>query len=208
MFLLNADFDRRLRQLTWCWLSLFYLGFILTLWPGDVCLMNWLRQSVLIARGQYFFALITDYGMYPFYGLFLGLLAFSWRRYPWLNRLSMAYWIAQLLGPLLIVRTLKITFGRPRPYVGESEWIGASLDAAYHSFPSGHTADLFVSAIFTALLFRRRWISIFAFSVAAAVGFTRLALDKHYLTDVVGGLFIGGLTAIIVARWLLSNNRF
>ena len=61
-----------------------------------------------------------------------------------------AYLLAQLLGSVLIVRVLKMTTGRARPDATSlpdfgSEWAGISWDAAHHSFPSGHTADIVTS---------------------------------------------------------------
>jgi len=60
-----------------------------------------------------------------------------------------------------------------------SEWAGFSWDAAHHSFPSGHTADIVTSTLFAALLLRNRgrWRVP---GLAGALAISRLALAKHY----------------------------
>lgn len=151
---------------------------------------------------------VTDYGMYPFYVIFIGLFAWGWRR----RRadfvdVAKAYLLAQLAGSVLIVRSLKILLAQPRPdspaNLHAQGWSGPSLDAALNSFPSGHTADLFTSAVFLAILLPRPWMRMLALAFALFVGFTRIALAKHYPVDVVGGAFIGGAVSLAVIYWWL-----
>lgn len=62
-------------------------------------------------------------------------------------------------------------------------------DSRYHSFPSGHTTTAFaVAAALTAAApaGRRSWLA-----VAAGVGASRLLLNAHFLSDVLGGALIG-----------------
>lgn len=63
------------------------------------------------------------------------------------------------------------------------------------SFPSGHTGASFAAA--SALFFGRNQLSIFAFIVAALIGFSRLYLYVHYPTDVLAGALLG-----IMLGWL------
>jgi len=101
------------------------------------------------------------------------------------------------LGSLALVTAVKDGIGRPRPVVPVHE---ASAPGA--SFPSGH-ATTAVAAALTAIVLswpllspRWRWVVAVGSSlVAAAVGFSRLALGVHYPSDVVGGWF--GATALV-----------
>ena len=69
------------------------------------------------------------------------------------------------------------------------------------SFPSGHTAVSFAAA--AAMEKRYGWkIGLPAFGVAAFVGASRVAADKHYVHDVLAGAAIGG-----AAGWLLTSRR-
>jgi membrane-associated phospholipid phosphatase len=62
-------------------------------------------------------------------------------------------------------------------------------DTRYHSFPSGHAATAFAvaAALARAAPGRRRvWLA-----VAAGIGASRVLLNAHFLSDVVGGGVIG-----------------
>lgn len=63
-----------------------------------------------------------------------------------------------------------------------------------HSFPSGHTAEAFVSAEFLRQEYRGRvhWSVIAGgYAVAVGVGYLRMYHNKHWLSDVVAGAGIG-----------------
>ena len=78
------------------------------------------------------------------------------------------------------IYTLKTAFGRNRP----------GLSNSHQSFPSGHTAITFMTA--THLAYAYGWeAAVFAFPIATFVGVTRLHDDAHWLSDTVGGAFLG-----------------
>lgn len=62
-----------------------------------------------------------------------------------------------------------------------------------HSFPSGHTATAFMTATMMSKEYGARspWYSIGAYSVATATGLTRMANNKHWLSDVLVGAGVG-----------------
>lgn len=72
------------------------------------------------------------------------------------------------------------------------------------SFPSGHAAMAFATAVCLAAAWPRA-AGLF-FAVAAAVGAERVLENAHYLSDVVAGAGVGvlcGLVAVLVAnRWI------
>ncbi|RPH82554.1 MAG: phosphatase PAP2 family protein [Candidatus Rokuibacteriota bacterium] len=94
----------------------------------------------------------------------------------------------------------KVAAGRARP------------DQAPWGFPSGHVLSLVVFfglmiyLIATAARRRRRW-RVLASLVAAApvvvVAFSRLYLDRHWLSDLVGGLTVGA-AYLLLAIWLVE----
>lgn len=132
------------------------------------------------------------------------------------NRLRPA--LTGLLALLLlvpIVPPLKVLVGRPRP----REVIAASSGAQENngldqslSFPSGDTATVF--AVATALAAFVGWylIPVF-FTLAAGIGFLRVAVLAHYPSDVFAGaavgIFCGWLALQIGRRWVsLESPRF
>jgi undecaprenyl-diphosphatase len=127
-------------------------------------------------------------------GLFLGALVL------WLvigllrrNRVNEALLIAiAFVGSQILNALLKLAFHRPRPEL-------AFLDLDTYSFPSGHaTGAAAVYALLAWLAMRRlsraRWrvlVAISAVLVIVAVGFTRMYLGVHYLSDVLAGTAAG-----------------
>lgn len=97
-------------------------------------------------------------------------------------------------------RLLKDVFDRPRPsYAG-------TIDMGEPSFPSGHSsgaaalAALLVVLAWPALVgvWRRVWVGLAVVGMVV-VGFTRIALGAHFLSDVVAGLGFGVAWVLVLA---------
>lgn len=110
------------------------------------------------------------------------------------------YLFFAIAGSGLIVDILKFILGRPRPKLYLEQGIyGFSFfgtEHLYFSFPSGHSATAFSLAVGITVMFPR--YAYIALSVAAMVAFSRMAVDAHYLSDVVAGSYIGGVFAVWV----------
>jgi membrane-associated phospholipid phosphatase len=66
------------------------------------------------------------------------------------------------------------------------------------SFPSGHTIAAFSVATVIARRYRNhRWVPYAAYGMAALVGFSRLSLSSHFLSDV----FMGGALGYSISRF-------
>jgi membrane-associated phospholipid phosphatase len=202
----------RLRALAGAFLVIGLLGAAAALVVGDgesvtrVHFSNWVQRNYSLLRT------VTNAGLYPFYFLFIGLFLYGhWRGERAYKLLAQGYLIAQLLGGVLLVRILKMTLGRARPDASplpgfESDWIGFTWDAKFHSFPSGHSADIVTSAIFAALLFRSPWAAALCVAWAVSLGLTRLAVAKHYPSDALAGAAIALVMSLLVVRyWLLPR---
>lgn len=102
----------------------------------------------------------------------------------------LAGWVAVTgLGLAVLDPLVKGLVGRPRPSLPIEV-----ASAPGQSFPSGHALGSF--ATFTILLLvalpaiqrgRRRWAMAAVAAVVVAVGFTRVALGVHYVSDVLAG---------------------
>ncbi|KAA9377563.1 phosphatase PAP2 family protein [Microbispora cellulosiformans] len=104
-----------------------------------------------------------------------------------------AYVVATSLGALILYPVLKLLIGRLRPVVAEPVATATGM-----SFPSGHSMSSLVSYGVLLLVFAplapRRARALAVAAVAALVvlvGFTRVALGVHHLSDVIGGWLLG-----------------
>ena len=104
----------------------------------------------------------------------------------------------------LIGHTIKISTGRARPSVKSVEiWNGPRLSSKFHAFPSGHVAS---STAFFAVLFLANWrIGLACAPIPILIGFSRMYVAAHYLSDVVCAAVLGILCAILVWRFVLPK---
>jgi undecaprenyl-diphosphatase len=68
--------------------------------------------------------------------------------------------------------------------------------SASGSFPSGHIAFLFALAI-AVYFFNKKWGLVF-FILSLLVGLARIFVGIHYPLDILGGIVIGIVSAIVV----------
>ena len=155
----------------------------------------WLTARDVVPPDYYFIAkLITNWGLYLFYAIFATLFAYSLiGKHRRLTGQCLAYLKAQLIVSFAVVRILKILLGRARPGHG-ADFTFFSLNSDYNAFPSGHSADAFVSGVFLYYLIKQskypawRFLPlIFAFCIAVS----RVLVSAHYPSDVAGGMAIG-----------------
>ncbi|MBS1600268.1 MAG: phosphatase PAP2 family protein [Bacteroidetes bacterium] len=73
----------------------------------------------------------------------------------------------------------------------------------YYSFPSGHTAQAFVSAEFLRQEYKdvSPWYGIAGYGIATGVGILRMYNNKHWLNDVVAGAGFG-IASTRLTYWL------
>jgi undecaprenyl-diphosphatase len=108
------------------------------------------------------------------------------------SRWSLPFLLAVLAGMELLSITVKDIVGRVRPVLDPA---AASLGP---SFPSGHSATSAAFYAAAALILGRRlpwrqrqFLIGLAVAIAAAVAASRVLLDVHWLSDVIGGLSLG-----------------
>ena len=105
-----------------------------------------------------------------------------------------------VLGTLLLSSATKLLINRDRPHLAHPV-----AHAAGQSYPSGHALTSFVTvaAILVVCPPRARRVAVGpAVLVIAAVGFSRLFLGVHYLSDVVGGWLLGAAWLCVVVLLL------
>ena len=138
----------------------------------------------------------------------LGFSALAWRRRGKAGALVLA--AAFAVGALLQV-LLRLWVSQWRPDVGV---IPVSLDPLTHvhlaGFPSGHAyRSAFIFGWIAREVAGTRWTRLLTWGCAGmigAVGITRLALNRHWTSDVLGGWLVA-LTVLSLARWWEARAR-
>jgi membrane-associated phospholipid phosphatase len=153
---------------------------------------------------------ISHFGDWPEHfaiGLVLAGIAW-WRGSKKWTRIFLAMLIALAIAGLA-GRVIKISTGRARPSVKSEEiWNGSHFDSKYHAFPSGHVAAS--TAFFAVLLFANWRIGLACLPIPLLIGFSRMYVAAHYLSDVVFAAVLGVLCAFIITRLLIfpaTQNR-
>jgi membrane-associated phospholipid phosphatase len=134
----------------------------------------------------------TDFGSGEWIGLvmFALVLFFAWKRW-WPSLVTL---VVAVPGGMLLNEWMKILVQRQRPFVD-----GPFVDWSGYSFASGHTigATLLYGQLMLFILpalKARHWrlLSILsAISMVGLVGFSRIALGAHFLTDVLAAIVFG-----------------
>jgi len=154
----------------------------------DVEFSRWLHEHsnpALVSA----FKVFTLLGSVPFLALLVAVVTLLLLRRRQVNEAALVVFGA--LGIEVLFSVLKLVFHRPRP-----ELAYVHLDT--YSFPSGHASG---SAAIYAILFylrakrfRRSGKVLLALAYVALVGligFSRLYLEVHYLSDVLAGIALG-----------------
>jgi len=126
--------------------------------------------------------------------------------------LDLAFFVTAYLGSQLAVSVLKEWFDRPRPAVGSAVPLPESA-----AFPSGHAASGAASLGALAVLAAERlssrrarvWLWSCVAAAGLAVGLSRIALNVHFVTDVLAGWCFGvaWLAACLLVRERLRAGR-
>ena len=135
---------------------------------------------------------VTEFGSGEWIGivLFALVLFFAWKR-SWPSLVTL---IIAVPGGMLLNEWLKLLVHRHRPFVD-----GPFVDWSGYSFASGHTmgATLLYGQLLLFLLplLKGRHLRIVcvcsAGSLILLVGFSRIALGAHFLTDVLAAIIFG-----------------
>jgi undecaprenyl-diphosphatase len=138
------------------------------------------------------FSGFTELGSGEWIGVVLGLsiLFLLWKRsWP-----AVATLVIAVPGGMLLNELLKLEVHRPRPFFADpfGSWSG-------YSFASGHSigATLLYGQLplfLAPMLKNRHWRGLtigLAMLLILLVGFSRIALGAHYLSDVLGGIVLG-----------------
>jgi membrane-associated phospholipid phosphatase len=139
-------------------------------------------------------------------------LAHSGDSWFWLAGLAVLWWQGSsywqerarilMVGIVLtavLVLAIKFLVRRKRP---EGEWGAIYRSTDPHSFPSGHAARAILIAILI-LMTGPTWLAALLLVWAPLVSLARVAMGVHYLSDILAGMILGILIALLLAPFLI-----
>ena len=148
----------------------------------------------------------ADFGLYggPALPLLLSFDKRTRQHYP----LILTLWLETMLLTFSLSSLIKNTANRPRPYVYNADWIPDQVltrrDRA--AFLSGHAANATAGAVLFAGLLEAydrplaRYGRVLAVGVAGLTAFLRVKAAKHWPTDALAGILLGGGVAGAIMR--------
>src|SRR5437899_6198979 len=160
-------------------------------WSADQSIATWFHEHLTPVFVSVLRA-FTEFGSGEWIGIimFAVTLFFAWKRW-WPSLVTL---IVAVPGGMLLNEWVKLLVHRHRPFVDSPfvDWSG-------YSFASGHTigATLLYGQLLLFILpalKARHWRLLSVFSAVlliALVGFSRIALGAHFLTDVLAAVFFG-----------------
>jgi undecaprenyl-diphosphatase len=178
----------------------------------DVQLSGWLHAhaSPLLTSAMFVVTSLGSTAWVTCCAVALGLYFLWQRRFYWLATVA-----SSVFGGMLLNKLLKYAFHRPRPHVNDP-----ILTLTSYSFPSGHTmmATVLYGVLAAYLLsetkdWRWRTLLILAASfLILLVGFSRIYLGAHYLSDVLGAMaeglaWLSLCLTVVHCVWRKRNSR-
>lgn len=138
-------------------------------------------------------------------------LAIGWAGIEWAwGRRDRALVMLASVASAPVFYALKLLIQRVRP---ASEYV-MQLQLNSYSFPSGHAtmsfAILLTLAYLLSLRIRKLWswvITTGLVLLVVGIGFSRVYLQVHYPTDVVGGWIIGAIVLLLVRGYVSAYER-
>ena len=160
---------------------------------GEITILKWLEQF----RSPFwngFWETVTLFGEDTIFIFLIAALYFLYDK-------KASYRICFLMATSLLTNgILKNMIKLPRPFsTGEVSCVRPETETGY-SFPSGHTQTITTWSVLLADYFGKKLYLILAVIFSALVGFSRLFLGAHYVSDVLFALFLGILFAILGNR--------
>lgn len=160
----------------------------------DISFSTWVQYHFMSSGQTKFWRRVTSLADYVWFW-FLTILVFC------MNSRTRNAGIRALitLGTCFFITNilLKNICGRERPFNSHCGVIPLIDEPGDMSFPSGHTSASF-SCAFVYLILLPLKIALPLVILAALIGWSRIYLGVHYLSDVIGGIFIPLLVANLV----------
>ena len=168
----------------------------------DINILNFIRENFSNPFMDKLMVGITTLGDSGFIWIVIGILFLLNNKY---RKIGIVLLVGLLLTTILGEGIIKNIVQRPRAFITYPDINIIINPPTSYSFPSGHTASSFVSAFIIA--YYNKKFGIVTFILATLIGFSRLYLFVHYPSDILVGILLGCIVAIITIS-LMKNIKF
>ena len=166
---------------------------------------------------------VYKYG--PYLSLLLGIVmlyffigSFFYNKFRPLRKKTAFAILLLVLGPGLLVQTVKNVTGRPRPReltsIGGTHEFRSALEPSFRfpkyygdkeSFPSGHAATGFYPLVLCLFIYRKRHALIMSGSWGLLMSTVRIMQQAHFLSDIIASFFVVYLVGYLLSMVLFRE---
>ena len=171
----------------------------------DVGILGWVQEHL---ANPFFDRVMPVLSFLADKGWFMIVCAVVLMLFPKTRKMGFTMGLALAMGLLLVNGMLKPLVARTRPYVLYKElYDSGALRLLVHtetdgSFPSGHTLASFEAAC-GVFLWNKKW-GAGALVLAFLIGFSRIYVCVHYVTDVLAAAVLGCCFALL-AKFIVES---
>ena len=152
----------------------------------DIGVIEFIQNNLHNPTMDKIMILITGLGDAGLIWILIGLALLISKKY---RKVGFMVLGALALGAIIGEGILKNIIQRDRPFVS-IEGIDMLIKApTSYSFPSGHTTSSFAAAGVLSINFKNK--SIYIFTLAMLIGFSRIYLGVHFPTDIFAAIILG-----------------
>ena len=146
----------------------------------------------------------------PMYALLIGILIYRYRNWKAVLLIILGFVVAVGLSDFICSGVLKPLVCRPRPthepaLAGLVHVVNGYTGGLY-GFCSSHAANTMAVGLLFSLLYRNKYATAALMVWVALNCYSRMYLGAHYPGDIIAGLLVGALFAVLVwlalTRWL------
>ena len=168
----------------------------------DIGILNFIRDNLSSPFMDKFMTFITYLGDNGAIWIAIGIILLIQRKY---RKIGLVLLLGLLLNAILGEVIIKNIVQRPRVFNTYPDINIIIKGPTSFSFPSGHTASSFVAAAILGYYIKD--IKYIVYCFAALIAFSRLYLYVHYPTDIIGGILLGTISAIITIK-IAESDKF
>ena len=150
----------------------------------------------------------------PLYVILVGLIAWKYRNWRVVLLILIGFGVAVGLSDYICSGILKPLVCRLRPThdpaIDPLHIVNGYVGGRY-GFCSSHAANSMAIALLFSLLYKNKTATVLLMTWVAVVCYSRMYLGAHYPTDIMAGLLIGSLWAVLswwgLSRWLRVDDE-